>query len=228
MLAHAGPGHRRLRRSGRPRLPHAGDGEGERLRRARPQRLERQDQGLRRLVGPARRRRRAAQDLAAQRRPRRPGAAPCGTYKQTENRWFDFWLFGVRNGIMDEPRPTSSARTAPTSTTPTGRCRARAELACTCRPPSATAPGTLATRARGPAAAAVVRRPRPELDTDDVLSSPGRGEPEPAGLPLPAAAQRRRICGTPWVVAADVGRQPHAANLTAVLVDYGPRQHRRR
>ncbi|MFJ8580009.1 Xaa-Pro dipeptidyl-peptidase [Micromonospora sp. NPDC093277] len=25
------------------------------------------------------------------------------TYKETENRWFDYWLWGVRNGIMDEP-----------------------------------------------------------------------------------------------------------------------------
>lgn len=25
------------------------------------------------------------------------------TYKQTENRWFDHWLWGVPNGIMDEP-----------------------------------------------------------------------------------------------------------------------------
>jgi X-Pro dipeptidyl-peptidase len=25
------------------------------------------------------------------------------TYRQTENRWFDYWLWGVPNGIMDEP-----------------------------------------------------------------------------------------------------------------------------
>ena len=25
-------------------------------------------------------------------------------YKRTENRWFDYWLFGVQNGITAEPR----------------------------------------------------------------------------------------------------------------------------
>ena len=47
----------------------------ERVRRPRPQRLQRHDEGVRRVVVPAGARGRGAQDLAPQRRPRRPAHA---------------------------------------------------------------------------------------------------------------------------------------------------------
>ncbi|WP_425457683.1 Xaa-Pro dipeptidyl-peptidase [Bacillus massilioanorexius] len=31
------------------------------------------------------------------------GGTSANNYKQTENRWFDYWLYGVENGIMEEP-----------------------------------------------------------------------------------------------------------------------------
>lgn len=31
------------------------------------------------------------------------GGTSANSYKETENRWFDYWLYGIENGIMDEP-----------------------------------------------------------------------------------------------------------------------------
>ena len=62
-------------------------------------------------------------------------------YKRTENRWFDYWLFGVENGITAEPRLDDRAR---------GRhVRSRGRLAGARHPPaSAPAVGRQLDRAR--------------------------------------------------------------------------------
>ena len=67
--------------------------------------------------------RRAAQDLAPQRRPRRPGRARQRlATRATENRWFDHELFGVQNGILSRAARDHPAR---------GRLlRRRGRLAC--------------------------------------------------------------------------------------------------
>ena len=75
-----------------------------------------------------------------------PGGA---VYKTMENRWFDHWLFGVQNGIMDEPRSRIQREDGsyhdeadwPVPGTRVSRLRLSAD--------SATAPGDLAA-ARGP------------------------------------------------------------------------------
>jgi hypothetical protein len=79
-------------------------------------------------------------------------AADFALYKTTENRWFDFWLFGVQNGITSEPRAASSARMAATSTRPTGRCPVPAKPGSTCPPPAPPHPAGC-PRARGTGAA---------------------------------------------------------------------------
>ena len=37
-----------------------------------------------------------------------PGGPGAAAYKVSENRWFDHWLFGVQNGIMQQPRDDSA------------------------------------------------------------------------------------------------------------------------
>ena len=114
---------------GRARLPRQGRPDPrERVRRPRPQRLQRQDEGVRRVVVPARRERRRAQDLAAQRRPRRPGRrrrdAPS---PDAQHRWFDHYLFGVaqrHRRRADGDRAARGRHLLPAR--PTGRRRARA------------------------------------------------------------------------------------------------------
>ena len=31
------------------------------------------------------------------------GGTSSNNWQQTQNKWFDYWLYGIENGIMDEP-----------------------------------------------------------------------------------------------------------------------------
>lgn len=151
---------------------------------------------------------------------------PRGTsdYQRTLNRWMDHWLFGVRNGIMDEPRadvqrPDGTYQKfadwpAPGARNTTLRLGAR----------NATGPGTLATRTRpGPQPRqSFVDRGR-ELDTDAaLLPDPDTAHPNRLAYLSPPLPNGAHLSGTPTVsLRASVGNR-YAANLTAVLVDYGP------
>jgi X-Pro dipeptidyl-peptidase len=143
-------------------------------------------------------------------------------YKLAENRWFDHWLFGVENGIMSEPRvhiqredghyddeadwPAPGTRTA------------TLDLSAS----SATAPGTLSTRATRSVEQSFVDRGR-ELDTDDVLiQSPDVANPNRLVYLTAPLARDARLSGTPWVDLRMSIDNRADANLTAVLVDYGP------
>ncbi|GAB3457345.1 Xaa-Pro dipeptidyl-peptidase [Actinophytocola sediminis] len=151
-----------------------------------------------------------------------PGGAT--DYQRTLNRWMDHWLFGVDNGIMTEPtadvqRPDGTYEKyadwpAPGARDTTLRLGAR----------SATEPGTLTTRpAPGP-------RPRQsfvdagrELDTD-VSLVPAPDTPNPNRLVYTSAplAEAAHLSGTPSVSLRASVDNRYAANLTAVVVDYGP------
>jgi X-Pro dipeptidyl-peptidase len=151
-----------------------------------------------------------------------PGGVGAAPYKRTENRWFDYWLFGVPNGIMREPRATIQREDGTyheEADWPAPGAR-RSNLYLSAR--SATAPGDLSTRpqhrSRGQS---FVDRGR-ELDTDGVLIQ----DPESANpnrLIYRSAALRRdvRISGTPLVTLRMSIDNRNDANLTAVLVDYG-------
>ena len=107
----------------------------------------------------------------------------------TVNRWFDHELFGVRNGILGEPRvqverPDGSYDTSPAWPVPGARpapLRLGAE--------NATAPGTL-RRARLPRAAPALRRPRPRArHRRRAAPLPRPRQPEPARVPHAGAAR---------------------------------------
>jgi X-Pro dipeptidyl-peptidase len=144
-------------------------------------------------------------------------------YKRTENRWFDHELFGVRNGIFSEPRASIEREDGtyvhePDWPFPSTR---DAELALSA--PSSTAPGELSTRSRdGSPDQSFVDRGR-ELDTDDVLiQSPDTANPNRLIYRSPSLHRDVRISGTPEVSLRMSLDNRNAANLTAVLVDYGP------
>ena len=144
-------------------------------------------------------------------------------YKRTENRWFDHWLFGVENGIMDEPRVSieredgtyDEERDWPAR----GARPAQLHLSAT----SATAPGRLTTRSsRWSPDQSFVDRGR-ELDTDDVLiQNPDQAHPNRLVYRSSELTRNVRMSGTPWVDLRMSIDNRNAANLTAVLVDYGP------
>jgi X-Pro dipeptidyl-peptidase len=151
------------------------------------------------------------------------GSANAAAYKLAENRWFDFWLFGVPNGIMGEPRATIQREDGTYHDEPDwpapGSRRARLYLSAD----SATAAGDLSTRPqrRGPDQGFVDRGR--ELDTDDVLiANPDSAHPNRLVYRSAALPRDVRISGTPWVTLDMSIDNRGAANLTAVLVDYGP------
>jgi X-Pro dipeptidyl-peptidase len=154
-----------------------------------------------------------------------PGSVttPAGAaYKRAENRWFDYWLFGVPNGITSEPKLTIQREDDsyhdeadwPAAGTRTARLRLGAS--------SATAPGTLSTRSAKGREQSFIDRGR-ELDTDDVLiQSPDAANPNRLIYRSPALDDDVRMSGTPWVDLRMAIENRNAANLTAVLVDYAP------
>jgi X-Pro dipeptidyl-peptidase len=150
-------------------------------------------------------------------------AADFVVYKRTENRWFDFWLFGVQNGITSEPRASVEREDGgyvhegdwPLP----GARQAKLYLSAT----RSTAPGGLSTRSyHRNREQSFVDRGR-ELDTDDVLiQNPDAANPHRLIYRSPGLGGDVRISGTPWVSLRMSVDNRRAANLTAVLVDYGP------
>jgi X-Pro dipeptidyl-peptidase len=149
--------------------------------------------------------------------------ADAAAYKRAENRWFDFWLFGVPNGIMQEPRASIEREDGvyqhEADWPALGSRRARLHLSAD----NATDPGELSTRPQNRSPdQSFVDRGR-ELDTDDVLiANPGSAHPNRLVYRSPELQRDVRISGTPWVTLAMSVDNRNAANLTAVLVDYGP------
>jgi X-Pro dipeptidyl-peptidase len=138
-------------------------------------------------------------------------------YKLAENRWFDRWLFGVQNGITREPRvhiQREDGAYADEADWPApGTRTARLHLA---------APGALTTRPSRTPAQSFVDRGR-ELDTDDVLiTNPDTANPNRLAYLTPPLTSAARLSGTPWVDLRMSINNRDDANLTAVLVDYGP------
>jgi len=148
---------------------------------------------------------------------------PTGTsdYQRTLNRWMDYWLFGVRNGIMAEPRadiqrPSGTYEKYADWPVPGSR-NTTLQLSS----PNATDPGGLARKGGGPRQSFVDSGRT--LDTDvSLLPNPDAANPNRlAYLSAPLAANTH-LSGTPSVSLRASVDNRYAANLTAVLVDYAP------
>jgi X-Pro dipeptidyl-peptidase len=132
-----------------------------------------------------------------------PGGA---VYKRAENRWFDRWLFGVDNGIMSEPRVHIQRED--------NSYRDEADW-----PAPGTRTAQLELHGRDQS---FVDRGR-ELDTDDdLITNPDAANPNRLAYTTPPLTRDVRISGTPWVNLRMSIDNRDDANLTAVLVDYGP------
>ena len=145
-------------------------------------------------------------------------------YEQAENRWLDRWLFGVRNGIENEPRATIQREDG--AYTEEADWPARGSRPATLRLSArrASAPGELSSerRSRGRRTSqSFVDRGR-LLDTDDVLiQGPDEARPDRLVYRSPELGRDLRLSGTPLVKLRMSIDNRNAANLTAVLVDYG-------
>jgi X-Pro dipeptidyl-peptidase len=154
--------------------------------------------------------------------PQGDGAA---LYKQAENRWFDHWLFGVENGIMEEPRSTIQREDGTYSDEPDWPLPGSRHTTLRLSARSASAPGELVAgwgRSGRQPDQSFVDRGR-ELDTDDVLiQGPDEARPDRLIYRTSPLSGEVRVSGTPWVNLRMSVENRNAANLTAVLVDYGP------
>jgi X-Pro dipeptidyl-peptidase len=153
------------------------------------------------------------------------GPRGASDYQDTLNRWMGLWLFGVRNGITREPRadvqrPDGSYEQYADWPLPGAR-DARLHLGAT----RAAEPGNLAKRpqTQGP-------RPRQSfvdngraLNTDaDLLPAPDVAHPNRLAYLSPPLRHAAHLSGTPEVSLRASVDNRYAANLTAVVVDYGP------
>ena len=151
-----------------------------------------------------------------------PGGAGATAYRTQQNRWFDHYLFGVANGIQGEPKATvqredGSYRNEADWPAP-GTSNATLELGSSSR----TAPGTLSARRKSAVPQSFTDDGR-ELDTDAVLiQAPDAASPNRLIYRTSALSRDVRMSGTPWVTLRMSVDNRTAANLTAVLVDYGP------
>ena len=152
------------------------------------------------------------------------GASAVAAYDRAENRWLDRWLFGVQNGIEDEPKATIQREDG--TYTDEADWPARGSRLATLRLSArrAGAPGELSSgrhpKSR-PVSQTFVDRGR-LFDTDDVLiQGPDEARPDRLVYRSPELRRDVRLSGTPFVKLRMSVDNRNAANLTAVLVDYG-------
>ena len=150
-----------------------------------------------------------------------PGGDGVAPYARARHRWFDHYLFGVANGIQGEPRATVQREGGTYSQEADwpapGTSAATLELGATSR----SAPGTLSAKRPSAVPQTFTDRGR-ELDTDDVLiKSPDAASENRLVYRTGALSRDVRMSGTPWVTLRMSVDNRTAANLTAVLVDYG-------
>lgn len=142
-------------------------------------------------------------------------------YQRTLNRWMDYWLFGVRNGIMSEPkadiqRPDGAYEKYADWPVPGAR-----DSTLKLSAPNATDPGTLSSRGSGPRQSFVDSGRT--LDTDvSLLPNPDTANPNRLVYLSAPLSKPAHLSGTPSVSLRASVDNRYAANLTAVLVDYGP------
>lgn len=143
-------------------------------------------------------------------------------YQHTLNRWMDHWLFGVDNGVMDDPmadvqRPDGAYVQYADWPAPQAR-DTRLRLGAT----NATDPGTLTTRpTNGPRQSFVDAGRELAIDTA-LLPGPDTANPHRLVYTTAPLTEDALLSGTPSVSLRASVDNRNAANLTAVLVDYGP------
>jgi X-Pro dipeptidyl-peptidase len=145
------------------------------------------------------------------------------TYKQTENRWFDYWLWNVPNGIMDEPIAVVQREDRVNTTYTNWPDPGAREVAVKLAASDPTLPGTLTTGKRPSAKVEQVfvdegRTIRPST----LVANPDEASPNRLVFRSPELTGDVRISGRPEVrLRLAIDNKP-GANLTVYLVDYGP------
>lgn len=144
------------------------------------------------------------------------------TYKQTENRWFDHWLWGVRNGIMEEPRAIVQREGGAYTTYRDWPDPAARPVPLRLAADDATAPGTLSIRPHGHSALQRFVDEGRTIPPADLVTGPDTASPNRLVFRSSPLSGELRVSGTPEMrLRMSIDNKPDA-NLTAYLVDYGP------
>lgn len=146
------------------------------------------------------------------------------TYRETENRWFDHWLWDIDNGIMDEPAAIVQREDDSYSTHrdwPDPRAR---DVALGLRADDTAEPGTLTTsrNRRGQVEQSFVDEGR-TIPPADLVADPDTAHPNRLAYVSPRLDDDVRLSGRSEVRLRMSIDNRTAANLTAYVVDYGPR-----
>jgi X-Pro dipeptidyl-peptidase len=131
----------------------------------------------------------------------------------TLHAWFDYWLQGVRNDVMKDPR--ADVQVGPTQWISQRDWPAPLALKIPLRPAADGSLGLAPARKGASAAFADVAAEEADMIADVGTAKPGRVAFTTGALPLDL-----RLSGTPTVDLRVKLDQP-AANLTALLVDFG-------
>ena len=149
------------------------------------------------------------------------GGTSSNNWKQTENRWFDYWLYGIENGIMDEPMVDVQREDR--------TWHQQADW-----PDIETVPTKLHLKAGTDEESGILSidpLPNHSQDTEDLVDDPMIRANQLVANPetrstnrlaylSPELTEPIRMNGTPEVkIRASIDRP--VANLTALLVDYG-------
>jgi X-Pro dipeptidyl-peptidase len=144
------------------------------------------------------------------------------TYRQTENRWFDHWLWNVDNGIMDEPTAVVQREDRTYTTYRNWPDPAARDVDLELGASSATEPGTLTVHRahRAHPNQTFVDEGR-TIAPDVLVANPDVASPNRLVYRSPVLTQAVRISGRPEMqLRMAIGNKPDA-NLTVYVVDYG-------
>ncbi|WP_157246203.1 Xaa-Pro dipeptidyl-peptidase [Nonomuraea typhae] len=131
----------------------------------------------------------------------------------TLHRWFDHWLYGVRNGIMNEPR--ADVQLSPTQWVTQRDWPAPHAVKVPLSPAADGSLGLIPARRGTTAAFTDLRLSEEQMVADIGTPQPGRVAFTTGALPLDL-----RLSGTP-TVDLRVALDKPTSNLTALLVDFG-------
>ncbi|MFY1670558.1 Xaa-Pro dipeptidyl-peptidase [Plantactinospora sp. WMMB334] len=144
------------------------------------------------------------------------------TYKQTENRWFDYWLWGVDNDVMAEPRVVLQREDRAYTTYRDWPDPAARKVSLGLSATDPAAPGALVGSGwRGRATQSLVDAGR-DYTPNQLVGEPETASPHRLVYTSPTLRRDVRISGRPELrVRLSIDNRT-AANLTGYLVDYGP------
>jgi X-Pro dipeptidyl-peptidase len=146
------------------------------------------------------------------------GGTSANNWQDTENRWFDYWLYGIENGIVDEPMVDIEREDGSWNQEADWPAVDMEEISLHFNEANEGEGGTLSindNKGNG----AEVFTDDPMIRANQLAADPQLSDPNRLAYLSPALTEDVRLSGIPEVkIEASIDRP--VANLTALLVDY--------